>query len=98
MSVVKIENGEVVQTWHDVADVAAAVAKYGMDPADLMEGNHAPGTLWDGNAFTVPERTPAIVPENQLLQALRDMAADLGPQHTAKIVARFGPRPSQGQS
>jgi len=96
MAVVKIERGEVVQTWRDVSDVAAAVAKYGLDPANLVEGDHAPGTLWDGTTFTIPVRTPVVEPENQVIQALRDLADDLGPQHAAKINSRFGPRPNQG--
>ena len=94
MSVVKIENGKVVQTWHDVPDVAAAVAKYGLDPTDLIDGDHPPGTLWDGTVFTAPERTPTVKEESAVVQALRDMADDLGPSHAAKIIARFGPRPT----
>ena len=96
MAVVKIENGVVVQTWRDVEDVAAAVAKYGLDPVDLVEGDHAPGTLYDGTTFTAPEPTPIVETESEILSALRDLADDLGQQHAAKIIARFGPRPSQG--
>ncbi len=92
MPVVKIENGEVVQVWRDVADIPAAVAKYGLNPAALVEADHPPGTLYDGSVFTPPAPTPVSELESPLLTALRDLADDLGSQHAAKINARFGPR------
>lgn len=103
MAVVKIESGEVVQVWQDVVNVAAAVAKYGLDPATLVEGDHPPGTLYDGAVFTAPERTPTPEEESQVIQALRDLADaidDTNPGARAgdDIIARFGPRPSQGQN
>lgn len=63
----------------------------------------APFSHWriDTVAKTVtvdPPPSPSPLPESELLQALRDMADDLGTQHAAKIIARFGPRPSQGQN
>ncbi len=58
MSVVSIKDGIVVQVWRDVTDIAAAVAKYDLDPANLVKGDHPPGTLWDGATFSPPPPPP----------------------------------------
>ncbi len=62
MAVVEVQSGVVVRTWRDVADVVACVAKYGLNPADLVEGDHPPGTLWDGTTFSPPPPPPAPPP------------------------------------
>ncbi len=62
MPVVKIENGKVVQTWRDVPNIAAAMAKYGFGPANLVEGDHPSGTLYDGAVFTAPPPSPPPEP------------------------------------
>ncbi len=91
MTVVRVKNGEVVQTWRDVADVAAAVEKYGLDSADLVEGDYPPGTKWDGATFTAPV-PPSVSPEveSPVAQAIRIIAADLGSATVAKVEAVLG--------
>lgn len=92
MAVVKVTNGVVVQTWKDVGTVQDAVDKYGLNPNTLVEGNHPVGTEYDGNTFQAPFR-PAIPEEpHPFLEALWDLAEDMGPSAMGKMTARFGPR------
>jgi len=92
MAVVKVTNGIVVQTWRDVKTVEDAVDKYGLDPSDLVEGDHPGGTEYDGNTFQAPFHAPVAAEEHPFLAALWDLAEDLGPGAIGKMTARFGPR------
>ena len=93
MAVVKIESGVVVQTWRDVVTVADAVEKYGIDLGDLVEADHPPGMLYDGNTFTAPLILPSVpVPESSGRRALRALAATLGPAAVVVIEAEIGVR------
>lgn len=87
MSVVKIEGGVVVQTWHDVKTVEDAVTKYGLDPSTLVEADHPSGMLFDGDAFTLPPLPPAVPPSTvtqlQLVRAMR--AAGLWSQFKSNL-------------
>ena len=79
MAVVKIENGVVIQSWRDVETVADAVTKYGLNPADLVEGDHPPGTLYDGSSFSPPPLPPPPPPppESPERRAIRALAAEI---------------------
>ncbi|MEM7746068.1 MAG: hypothetical protein AAF409_20430 [Pseudomonadota bacterium] len=65
MSVVLLneELNAVEMVFEDVETVQDAVDKYGLDEARLVDGSHAPGTLYDGTEFTAPDPSPAPVPE-----------------------------------
>ena len=45
MSVVKVEAGVVIQTWHDVVNVAELGTKYDLFGDEYEDGNHPPATL-----------------------------------------------------
>lgn len=75
MPVVRIENGEVVQLWRDVATVAEAVERYGLDPSTLVEADYPPGTLFVNSRFQPPAPGTPLLPEQvsklHLIRALR---------------------------
>lgn len=91
MAVIKVVDGIVVQTWRDVKTVQDAVDKYGLDSADLVEGDYPPGTEYDGTTFQAPFHAPRIEEESLILLALRDLAGAVNPQAVAKLNARLGP-------
>ena len=97
MAVVKIEGGIVIQTWRDVETVADAVTKYGLNPADLVEGDHAPGTLYDCSSFSSPPPPsppePAATGAQMIYEAeargkLTSLLAALTESQRAKLYAR----------
>ena len=61
MSVVKVEAGVVIQTWHDVVDVAELAAKYGLFGDEYEDGDYPPDTiLVSKGVFTEPPRDLAL--------------------------------------
>lgn len=71
----------------DYPDVFVIEASAGVGVLDLVIDTAA-GTA------RVEMRPVEPAKESEILLALRDLADDLGPQHAAKINARFGRRPA----
>jgi hypothetical protein len=91
MSILHIKAGKVIQRFMDVATVGDARKKYPhLKGQRLVPGNHATGTLYADGEFTIPPPTPKG-PEAPVKQALRMLAAELGPEVTAKLDALIGP-------
>lgn len=64
MSVVEIENGEVVQVWRDVKTLEEFHVKYKNMTGEYIEANHPAGTLFDGSVFSAPPPHP--IPSEQI--------------------------------
>ncbi len=77
MPVVKIIGGEVVAVFRDVADVAAALAKYpALAGAHLEAGDHPPGMRYKAGKFTPPAE-PELERGLTAKQIRAALAADL---------------------
>ena len=57
MAVVEIQNGVVVASWRDVADLEAFAAKYGLSGAQYIEADAVPGMEYSGGTFQTPARS-----------------------------------------
>lgn len=96
MAIVVVENGKVVLTFRDVANVTAARKKYPhLVGAYIVNGDYAAGTSFSKGKFTAPPKpAPVRSPESAMRLAIRDLADAAGPAVVAKIEAHLGARRS----
>lgn len=87
MSVVRVVEGVVTQTWRDVKTIQDAVAKYGLDPTGLYEADHPAGTQHDGTVFYTPTPTPLPTPVHRFEEAIQILLEGANPSVQARVAA-----------